>query len=553
MSINTPKILFFIINLSSMSWVILPKDHIVAFITPETPEMKYIEILEIESVEDQCINWKCPTKQLPKAPDSDFLVSSGDVKEVRKCVLPESDISKETHASFCQLLDKYQAAFSTSSEDIGHMELITMDIDTGLSKPVSQRPYTLLLKHHDWVKKEIEQIEHAGIIKKSLSPWASPIVMVPKKSAPGEPPKRRMCVDYHWVNALQPAVDTSSKGCMSLYPLPKIDEMFAKLCGAKVFTTLDLRSGYYHRGLSERVKPKTAFITPHSQWQFNMVPFGLTQLMNQVLQGLDFAIAYLDDIVIFRKNELEHLQHLEIVFKRLVATDLKLKQPKCEFFRSQIHYLGHMLSAEGIQPLLEKLNSIMKMPAPENQTEVKQFLGQVGYYHKFVPCFSDISRPLVKLMRKDTPFAWTKQCHLAFNMLKNKLCEAPILHYPDSNKPYTLLTDASKHGWAGVLTQEFETEVKWKVLKELHPVTYVSGLFHGSQLNWAALTKEAYAIYLSAKKLAFYIKDADITLRSDHLPLKWFLLKNTLRWTIGWLNWKHIGSSLNTSRANQMY
>ena len=113
-------------------------------------------------------------------------------------------------------------------------------------------------------------------------------------------------------------------------------------------------------------------------------------------------------------------------------------------------------------------------------------------------------------------------------MLKDKICEAPILHYPDSSKHYTLFTDASKHRWAGVLMQEFETEVKGKVLKELHPIAYISGLFYGSQLNWAALTKEVYAIYLSVKKLAFYITDADITLRSDHLPLKWFLLKNTL-------------------------
>ena len=218
---------------------------------------------------------------------------------------------------------------------------------------------------------------------------------------------------------------------------------------------------------------------------------------------------------------------METVFKRLKDAGLKLKESKCDFFRSQIHYLGHMLSAEGIQPLPEKLDSITNMPAPENQTEVKQFLG-VGYYHKFVPHFSDISRPLAKLMRKDTPFTWMKQCHLAFNMLKDKLCEAPILHYPDSSKPYTLFTDTSKHGWASVLTQGFETKVKGKVLKELHPIAYVSGLFHGSQLNWAALTKEAYAIYLSVKKLAFYITDADITLRSDHLPLKCFLLKNTL-------------------------
>ena len=170
-----------------------------------------------------------------------------------------------------------------------------------------------------------------------------------------------------------------------------------------------ISSGYYHIGLTDAAKLKTAFVTPHGKWHFNMVPFGLVQaplyfqqLMNQVLQGLDFAIAYLDNIVIFSNNELEYLQHLETLFKRLQDAGLKLKESKCDFFRSQIHYLGHMLSADGIQPLPEKLDSITKMPAPENQTEVKQFLGLVGYYCKFVPCFLDISRPLLKLMRKDT-------------------------------------------------------------------------------------------------------------------------------------------------------
>ena len=146
----------------------------------------------------------------------------------------------------------------------------------------------------------------------------------------------------------------------------------------------------FHIGLSEMAKLKTTFISPHGQWHFNMVPFGLAQapsyfqqLMNQVLQGLDFAITYLDDIVIFSKNELEHLQHLETVFKRLQDAGLKLKKSKCDFFRS----LGHMLSAEGIQPLPEKLDSITNMPVQENQTKVKQFLGLVGYHRKFMQTF----------------------------------------------------------------------------------------------------------------------------------------------------------------------
>ena len=191
-----------------------------------------------------------------------------------------------------------------------------MDIDTGLSPPKSQRPYTLPFNHYDWIKKEIEQLEHAGVIKKSLSPWTSPIAIVPKKSGPGEPSKRRMCVDYQRINALQTEVDSSSRRCMSLHLLPKTDKMFAKLHAAKIFTMLDLCSGYCHISLSNAVKPKTAFITPRGKWQFNMVPFGLAQapsyfqqLMNQVLQGLHFAIAYLDDIVIFSKNELEHIQY----------------------------------------------------------------------------------------------------------------------------------------------------------------------------------------------------------------------------------------------------
>ena len=147
-------------------------------------------------------------------------------------------------------------------------------------------------------------------------------------------------MDYHHINVLQTKVDSSSRGCMSLYPLLKINEMFTKLCGAKIFTTLDLCSGYHHIGLTDEAKPKAAFVSPHSKWHFNMVPFGLAQalsyfqqLMNQVLQGLDFAIAYLDDIVIFSNNELEHLQHLETVFKRLQDVGLKLKESKCDFLQ----------------------------------------------------------------------------------------------------------------------------------------------------------------------------------------------------------------------------
>ena len=156
--------------------------------------------------------------------------------------LQDADIKSTTRSAFDELCEKYPKVFSKSNEDIGRTQLITMDIDTGDSPLVSSRPYTLALKHHQWVQEEIETLEHAGVITKSMSPWASPIVVVPKKSQPGEPPKKRLCIDFRKINNLQQTVITKgkSKGCLSLVPLPKIDEMYAKLKGAKFFSTIDL-------------------------------------------------------------------------------------------------------------------------------------------------------------------------------------------------------------------------------------------------------------------------------------------------------------------------
>ena len=179
---------------------------------------------------------------------------------------------------------------------------------------------------------------------------------------------------------------SGGKGCISLVPLPKIDELYAKLQGNKYFSTLDLRSGYYHIGLSNSAKPKTAFvISGMGKYQLNRVPFGLAQapayfqrLINEVLTDCNFAMGYVDDIIIFSKTEEEHLQHLENIFERLRVAGLKLKLQKCSFFKKHIQYLGHLISDEGIHPLPEKLESIKKMPTPTTAKPVKQFLGLVG-------------------------------------------------------------------------------------------------------------------------------------------------------------------------------
>ena len=203
-----------------------------------------------------------------------------------------------------------------------------MHVDTGDNPPICQKTYTLPLKHYSRVQQEIETLESVGVIKKSISPWASPIVVVPKKSASGKASRWRMCVDFRKINELQPKTQridkqTDTQGNLSLIPLPKIDQMYTNLCGAKIFTTLDLRSGYYHITLDNESKAKTAFVTLFGKYEFNAVPFGLAQapayfqqLISIVLQDCsDFAMAYLDYIIIFSQNKEEYLKHIEIIFK----------------------------------------------------------------------------------------------------------------------------------------------------------------------------------------------------------------------------------------------
>ena len=390
---------FVIVNFSHHKHLHLPKDHVVAFAEKDCNEGEMLEICTMEQLEKELPrNWIPERKQQEKfseifenpfmQKDDDFLKSPAEAPVHRKVLLEDKNISQKTQEAFDKLCEKYEDIISKNSGDIGKTMLVEMEIDTGNHSPIASKPYTLPLKHYDWVQKEIETLEKAGIIERSISPWASPVVIVPKKSTPGEPPRRRMCVDYQRINKLQPKVTKADggKGCISLIPLPKIDELYAKLKGYKVFSSLDLRSGCYHIGLKDSGKPKSAFVLSSlGKYQFNRVPFGLAQapayfqkLMNDVLKGCNFAMGYLDDIIIYSKSKKEHLEHLEEIFTRLKKAGLKLKLEKCCFFKKHIQYLGYLISADGIQPLPEKHESIAKMPAPRNPKEVKQFLGLVG-------------------------------------------------------------------------------------------------------------------------------------------------------------------------------
>jgi transposase InsO family protein len=325
----------------------------------------------------------------------------------------------------------------------------------------------------------------------------------------------RMCVDFRTLNKIvQPAS----------FPLPLIDDLLALLGGSTCFSSLDMKSGYWQVQLEEGSKQKTAFACHKGLFQFNVMPFGLhnapavfQELMNIVLQGCEaFATAYLDDILVFSKNPEEHKEHIRIVFDRLRKHDLKLKLKKCHFFEDETEYLGFKVGKDGVRANPEKVKAIKNMPAPKSVRQVRGFIGTISYYRRFVPNFSQIAEPLIRLTKKYARFKWTPECQTAFDFLRDSLAVVPLLAYPDTNKPYVLYTDASDNCLGACLTQKTDDG-------EEKPIYFLSHKLSPTQTRWSTIEKERYAIYYSLQKLDHYLHNAQFVIRTDHKPLKYLL------------------------------
>ena len=405
-----------LINLNEDEKIFLRKGEILGHLEPSSIEIN--EIVKEEWPKENSGGGENETIPLEKK----FITSPAEVNTHIKMQLQDAEVAKKYKEQFKQLCKEFEDVFFKDSTDIGKTPLITMDIDTGYSPPICQKPYNLPLKHREWVQKELETLEKAGVIVRSISPWASPIIVVPKKTELGEPPRRRSSVDYRVINSLLPKIQkahSKAKGVLTLVPLPQIDHIYARLKGFKIFSTFDLRSGYRHMELSPEARAKSAFVTPLDKFEFTRCPFGLTQapaffqrLINKVIKGLPFAFGYLDDVLIHSPDIKSHLQRMRILFQRLREADLKLKDSKCNYSKTHVQYLGHLVSGKGINSLPGKLESVKKMLAPTTPKEIKQFLGFVGYYRKIIHRFADIARPMTNLTKQDVSFEWTLQCLL---------------------------------------------------------------------------------------------------------------------------------------------
>lgn len=397
-------------------------------------------------------------------------------------------------------------------------------INTGSHRPIANTPYRISPAMKIKLKTEIDKMIADGIIEEKESPWAFPVVLIPKKDN-----EIRVCVDYRKLNAIT-VTDT--------YPLPRIDDLLHAAKATPYMSTLDLKSGYWQIKIAEEDKLKTAFTTPYGIFVFNRMPFGLKnapatfqRIIDKFRAGLPkiLILAYLDDIIVCSKDFESHLNELNQIFEKLKKFGFHLNNNKCFFCKPEVKYLGHILTTNGIKIDPEKSAAILKRPMPKNLKQLMSFLQTCSWFRRFIPDFSKISKSLSNLTRKKATWKWGKEEECAFNKLKELLSSPPVLQQVQESEPFLLRTDASNYAIGAVLLQgEKDKE---------HPIEYASRLLIPAERNYSTTEREALAVVWAVQKFRGYIEGSEITILTDHQPLKWlFALKSPTgrlaRWSL---------------------
>jgi len=419
-----------------------------------------------------------------------------------------TNLSVPLQQSLAAVLRRNGDAFATGPLDLGFCSVLQHDIDTGDSPPIKQPPRKPPFAARDAEDAILDEMLQIGVIVPSNSPWSSPVCMVKKKDD-----TYRFCIDYRRLN------DVTKKDA---FPVPDVKDALDSLRGAKYFATIDLLSGYWQLGLTERAKERSAFCTRRGLFHFTRMPFGLSnapssfcRLMHIILKDMLYiqCLCYLDDIVVFADSPEQLLERLDAVFSRLRHYGLKAKPSKCVFFKSPIEFLGHLVSQDGIEPQPAKLDSIRNWPTPHCLRDVQAFCGLAGYYRRFVKDFATIAEPLSRMTRKNAPFVWTDETQESFDKLKRALLDAGTLAYPHPDIPCILDTDASDVAVGAVLSQ---------VINGLErPIAFYSRVLNGAQRNYCSTRRELLAVVLALQHFRNYLLGAKVVLRTDHHSLKW--------------------------------
>jgi hypothetical protein len=364
--------------------------------------------------------------------------------------------------------------------------------------PINCRPYRYSPEQNDEIERQVTKMLEAGIVVSSLSPFASPMLLVKKKDN-----SWRFCVDYRKLNSIS---------VKNKFPLPIIDELHDEIAGAKFLSTIDLASGFHQIKMVPEDEAKTAFKTHHGHFQFRVMTFDLTNapgtfqyLMNVIFGKYKrrFILVFMDDILVFSKTLEEHIEHLHIIFPTLLEHKLYIKFSKCTFAQQQLSYLGHIISQHGVSTDPNMTAAMVNWPTPLNFTKLGGFLGLTWYYRKFVRNYGSMVRPLTNLLHHKK-FSWDQSAQRAFEQLKEAMTTTPVLAFPDFTKEFVIETDACETGIGAVLSQES------------HPIAYFSKGLSAANQKLSTHEKEFLAVVMVVDKWRCYIHKNPFLIKTDH-------------------------------------